>query len=1113
MTRKFWQRKLSRASKPSPLRPRWRPWIEGLEVRCTPSCTIGLNGRQLLVTCDNFVFGNVVAVSHNVSTAVTTVNGQGFADAAFDTIQINNGSGADVDNVASLPAKPLTVKGGGPNTVNLGNSTHGLKDMLGTVNVFNPPNFSHLNLNDNPGGSGNGLTGTLSVSGGIGTISFTGAGHPANVTYTAADVNELSVDGLNDAFNVPSSAGPGDVNLIHAIQVNLGNPSNGVQSLLARVTVTNPLAGSALNINDGADTGGRTVTQNANGQTVMLVGLAPTTITYAAFGTVNLTTTIIAGHAADVFNVQSTPSNAITHFNSSGGADTINIGTANNGMQSILGQYLVANTFSRSTLNLNDGADPVAQTVTLQDSGGFGSVNGLTGQLGVQYVDTALNALNITAGRAADTINVLSTAAGIPVTLDSGGGADVVIVGNSTNGVQTILGPLAVHNGHATSNLTLDDQADANTGHTVTVSVSGLTGTVSGLAPAPITYATTDLNGLTLTLGKGADEINVRSTAPGVPVAVVGNGVSTVDVGNGPNGARGIVGSVLVFDSFLDVDDQADTFGRTVVMSVSGNIGTITGLGTAPISYATNTLSLSVFGGSGGNTFFVQSTPVGLNTTLHAGSGTNTVNVGNPANTLDGIQGFLRVDGKNGSESAGNTTLSINDQGSIGHTIVVTSTTIQRSGSAEIAYLNIGTLEVNYGRPAAGPLPAVDVESTDVKTAVEIDASNDGSISVGNASDSLDDLQGPVNVVGEGGMVALNVKDDGTATGQGYTLDQGSVTRTGAAPITYEDIQQVVVNGAAGDNNLFDVDGVMAGTPTTINTGTGANDLVRMRGQGMIDDALTLNGQGQDPRIGYVAYTKDVYINLQTGQGTDLAGFSGITDITGGQGNNILVGDGTEASINANLAGGSAGRNLIITGGGTAAVFGSGNGDILIGGTTAYDLDQNGELQDIMAEWTRPDLSYSDRVNHILNGDDPLDPYPLNASTVIDNGAANTITGNSNGSVVNLYYVTNNDVITDQTEGETVINVSSGPGAGPGGNWGQQPASATIAASLVQPRGMGVGILTPIVATTTVTTNEVPAGIAAPATRTARTQGLSPAEDLIWTGDWQPGSLGDLSGF
>jgi hypothetical protein len=565
------------------------------------------------------------------------------------------------------------------------------------------------------------------------------------------------------------------------------------------------------------------------------------------------------------------------------------------------------------------------------------------------------------------------------------------------------------------------------------------------------------------------------------------------------------VGSVLVFDSFLDVDDGADTFGRTVTMSVSGSMGTISGLAPGTISYETNTRNLNVFGGSGGNNFFVQSTSANFETFLYAGSGTNTVNVGNPANTLDGIQGFLNVDGAAGNGRIGPTTLNINDQGSTGHNIVVTSTTVQRSGSAEIAYRNIQQLNIHPGSPINGlfPQPTVFVESTDVKTAVEVDASSDLAVNVGNASDSLDDVQGPVNVVGQGGTVALKVNDDGSGQAQGYTLDQGSVARTGAAPITYADIQQVVVNGAAGDNNLFDVNGVPAGTPTTINTGTGANDLVRMRGQGMIGDALTLNGQGPRGRVGYVAYTKDVYINLQTGQGTDLANFSGIHDITGGQGNNILVGDGSQASINANLSGGSAGRNLIITGGGTGTVFGSGNGDILIGATTAYDLDQNGELQDIMAEWTRTDLSYSDRVNHILNGDDPLDPYPLNTSTVFDNGAANTITGNSNGNVVNLYYVTNSDVITDLTQGEMVINVS-GPGPStPGENGGQQAASCAAAPLLVQPIDPGVGAQSNIIGTSAVTTNM----------GTARAHPLSPAIDLVFAGDWQPESLGDISGF
>jgi hypothetical protein len=258
-----------------------------------------------------------------------------------------------------------------------------------------------------------------------------------------------------------------------------------------------------------------------------------------------------------------------------------------------------------------------------------------------------------------------------------------------------------------------------------------------------------------------------------------------------------------------------------------------------------------------------------------------------------------------------------------------------------------------------------------------------------------------------------------------------------------------------------------------------------------------------------VAYTKDVYVNLQTGQGTDLAGLSGIPDVTGGQGNNILVGDGSQATINGNLAGGSAGRNLIITGGGSGTVFGSGNGDILIGGTTAYDLDQNGELEDIISEWTRTDLSYSDRVNHILNGDDPLDPYPLNASTVLDNGAANTITGNSNGNVVNLYYVTNNDVITDLTVGEVVVNVSGGPAPSPGGSGGHQPATAGVAPSLPGPLGSAGGGQAPVLATPALGTTD----LAAHGVRAAGDHGSGSFADLAWSGGWKLESVGELPGF
>jgi hypothetical protein len=494
-------------------------------------------------------------------------------------------------------------------------------------------------------------------------------------------------------------------------------------------------------------------------------------------------------------------------------------------------------------------------------------------------------------------------------------------------------------------------------------------------------------------------------------------------VGNTTNGVQGVLGHLDVENgngqSVVTVNGAADTIGRTATLSFTNFIGTIGGLAPAPITYATFSVSpLTVEGGSGGNVFNVQSTPAGFTTNILAGAGNDTVNVGNTANSLDGIQGPLFLNGEGGFN-----VLNINDQGSTGHSITVTSSTVQRSGAALITYVNFQNLNVHPGKPS-GPSGTLDVESTDAKTPVTIELSGGATIDVGNAASSLDDLEGALTIDGQGGPVDLIVNDAGTATGQEFTLAQASVTRTGAAPITYAGIQDVVVNGGSGDNNVFDSDGVSAGTPATVTMGLGSNDLVRMRQHNLINDALTLHGQGMGPQLGYVAYTKDVYANLRTGQGTDLAGFSGIHDITGGQGHNILVGDGSEDTINGNLATGSAGRNLIISGGGSGTLYGSANGDVLIGGTTDYDLNQTA-LEAILAEWTRTDLSYRSIVEHLVNGDDPADPYPLNATTVHDSGAQNTLVGHPNGAQgLNLYYVTNAD--TYDATSDAVINVDGG---------------------------------------------------------------------------------------
>jgi hypothetical protein len=82
---------------------------------------------------------------------------------------------------------------------------------------------------------------------------------------------------------------------------------------------------------------------------------------------------------------------------------------------------------------------------------------------------------------------------------------------------------------------------------------------------------------------------------------------------------------------------------------------------------------------------------------------------------------------------------------------------------------------------------------------------------------------------------------------------------------------------------------------------------------------LTLHGQG-NTHLGYVAYTTPVFVDVQTGQATDVkGGFSGISTSTGGSDANTLAGDGTE-----NLKGAPGSQNQIVRGGGSGLIAASG---------------------------------------------------------------------------------------------------------------------------------------------------------------------------------------------
>ncbi|MBI3465377.1 MAG: hypothetical protein HY000_20325 [Planctomycetes bacterium] len=118
-----------------------------------------------------------------------------------------------------------------------------------------------------------------------------------------------------------------------------------------------------------------------------------------------------------------------------------------------------------------------------------------------------------------------------------------------------------------------------------------------------------------------------------------------------------------------------------------------------------------------------------------------------------------------------------------------------------------------------------------------------------------------------------------------------------------------------------------------------------------------------------------------------LYGDAGLDDIDGGSGADILVGGDDRDEIT-----GRKGRDLIIGGRGGDSLVSHNDEDILVAGTTRWDSN-DAALSAIMAEWTRADLTYVPRTDHIRAGGGLNGAFLLNANTVADDGARDNLTG------------------------------------------------------------------------------------------------------------------------
>ena len=140
----------------------------------------------------------------------------------------------------------------------------------------------------------------------------------------------------------------------------------------------------------------------------------------------------------------------------------------------------------------------------------------------------------------------------------------------------------------------------------------------------------------------------------------------------------------------------------------------------------------------------------------------------------------------------------------------------------------------------------------------------------------------------------------GTITGgsTGDILDLSRSSNAATVNVTNNNAGNVHINGSTVLN--------FSRIPNVKGT-TGNDNFVLSNGKGLTG---SLNGDGGSDTLNYSAYTTSVRVNLSAGVATGIyGGISGIVNVTGGYGNDILIGSSTVSSV---LDGGPGGNDILV---------------------------------------------------------------------------------------------------------------------------------------------------------------------------------------------------------
>ena len=729
-----------------------------------------------------------------------------------------------------------------------------------------------------------GVAGTFALYGGDGddtiTVHSTNAGSTLTVNEGAGS-NWVAILAANGTVIVNEGSGTDVVELgSNAAATPRGVDTGGnVNGIAGGVTVAGGSGSDSLYLDETGDSSSTGNDGTLTSSTITGLGLGAG-ITYTAQELVSLA----LGGGSTEFAVESTSTQ--TTVDTGAGNDTVDVSSDGKlGLGTLSGlsaPLTIDGQGGTDTLNISDFADAAVGSGRLTSSAftGFGIA-------GIGYA--GFEAVNVQLGKAADTLDVVSTYLQATTTIRAGPGGDTVNVSSDSGLLSGIAGHLVVDGQSGTGDVLNVSDAGDSVGQTGALTSTDITGL--GLGTLGITYS--GLTTLNITLGSGSDAFGVISTGATTNLST-GAGNDSVTVGAPAGLTTGLLGGI---DNPLSIDGGggSDSLTATDANDGTGQTGTLTnnfisGLSTADGIGYSNFELVTVDLGLGADTFTVLSTITGT-TTVNGGGGNDSIDVetiagptfvngdaGNDSitvngdttnpSTTNGIGALLTLDGGAGADAYlvntfgnGTSTIDVFDTGNDG---AANTLTINGTAADDVFLFRAGLVASLTGFTGGAYTQAEYINYTTAIT---------GGLTVnglaGDDTFAFDDNSAVTTVNGGDGNDTFQV-------GQIFGSPESFVTAVNLTPTTVGDLSngvsyQTTLNG----DNGADTFSIYHNMAPLFTNGGADNDLFVIRTFVLLDQTTTVSGgDGTDQ----IEYAQDAPVSIDGGAGTDTVVIFGTED-------------------------------------------------------------------------------------------------------------------------------------------------------------------------------------------------------------------------------------------